>query len=72
MKTVLALAVSSLAVALAPVAHAEPLVCDYTGIPIVIALTGPVVFVCGDGVVTINHSTQVDPKLFSPLGIPPP
>jgi hypothetical protein len=65
-KGILALAISSLAVVFAPVAQADELTCDYTGVPIIVAL-GPVVFVCGNGGVTVNETNSIAPSIQLPV-----
>jgi hypothetical protein len=70
MKSVVAAAAVALGLLFAPVAHAETVDCQVTGILIIVALTGPVTVCSTD--INVTHSTQidpslqVDPKLFSP------
>lgn len=59
-------------------AHADPVECTVAGNLIIVALTGPVTFVC-DGNATVTHTTTVtvdpsitiSPKLFDPEPPPP-
>lgn len=62
------------ALAATPIASADTVTCEVTGILVIVAITGPVTLTCGSPGTTINHTTnvnvapsiQVDPHLFAP------